>query len=196
MMMRTLKAIAGTVVLWAFVAMFSSFTGCRSIPTGGQLQFICTTNNDNTITLAKYIGVGGAVTVPSTFAGLPLTCIGDNAFRNCTNLTSVTIPRSVIQIRNFVFLDCTNLVTVKLPDMGDQHAGEATDKAYEVQVKTLRTSNCYLLRIQNVTPTRNEAPATDYAVRFCPLITVNYGNHLLVMLFTRPPSSSPTDTAV
>lgn len=73
---------------------------------------------------------------------------------------------------------------------------EATDKAYEVQVKTLRTSNCYLLRIQNVTPTRNEAPATDYAVRFCPLITVNYGNHLLVMLFTRPPSSSPTDTAV
>ncbi|MFZ4395083.1 MAG: hypothetical protein ACOYOU_05580 [Kiritimatiellia bacterium] len=30
---------------------------------------------------------------------------------------------------------------------------EATDKAYEVQVKTLRTSNCYLLRIQNVSPT-------------------------------------------
>jgi hypothetical protein len=29
---------------------------------------------------------------------------------------------------------------------------EAKDRAYEVQVKTLRTSNCYLLRIQDIIP--------------------------------------------
>jgi hypothetical protein len=41
-----------------------------------------------TITITKYTGSGGAVTIPSTMDGLPVTSLGDKAFEYCTNLTS------------------------------------------------------------------------------------------------------------
>ena len=49
------------VLLWASVAM---------LPAVGQAQFICRTNSDNTITIAKYKGSGGDVTIPTTINGL------------------------------------------------------------------------------------------------------------------------------
>ena len=41
-----------------------------------------------------------------------VTSIGDNAFRNCSNLTSVTIPNNVTSIGNNAFQGCNNLQTV------------------------------------------------------------------------------------
>ena len=43
-----------------------------------------------------------------------VTKIGDDAFRNCTNLKSVTIPDSVTKIGMRAFLGCTSLTTVTL----------------------------------------------------------------------------------
>ena len=40
--------------------------------------------------------------------------IGQDAFRNCTNLTSITIPNSMREIRMHAFRDCTALKTVNL----------------------------------------------------------------------------------
>ena len=40
----------------------------------------------------------GAVTIPSTLGGKPVTRIGEDAFYNCFGLTSVTIPDSVTSI--------------------------------------------------------------------------------------------------
>ena len=37
----------------------------------------------------------GAVTIPSTLGGKPVTSIEDSAFEDCSGLTSVTIPRQV-----------------------------------------------------------------------------------------------------
>ena len=45
-----------------------------------------------------------------------VTSIPDNIFRNCDNLTSITIPASVTTIGEYAFQDCTNLQTV---DFGD-----------------------------------------------------------------------------
>ena len=44
----------------------------------------------------------GAMTIPSTLGGKTVTSIGDNAFEDCSGLTSVTIPQYVLdrQIRN------------------------------------------------------------------------------------------------
>ena len=71
-----------------------SFT-TDSLPT----EFNYTINN-GTITITGYTGPGGAVTIPDTINGLPVTSIGDCAFYNCTSLTSVTIPNSVTSIGN------------------------------------------------------------------------------------------------
>lgn len=62
-----------------------------------QAQFNYTTNN-GTITITGYTGRGGAVTIPDTIAGLAVTSIDDEAFAECSTLTSVTVPAGVTYI--------------------------------------------------------------------------------------------------
>ncbi|MDE6775588.1 MAG: leucine-rich repeat domain-containing protein, partial [Ruminococcus sp.] len=47
------------------------------------------------------------VVIPSEIDGLPVTGIGDYAFFDCSGLTSVTIPDSVISIGESAFGDCS-----------------------------------------------------------------------------------------
>ena len=58
----------------------------------------------------------GAVAIPATLGGKPVTSIGDDAFYDCKGLTSVTIPNSVTSINKDVFYNCTNLTSVTIPD--------------------------------------------------------------------------------
>ena len=58
----------------------------------------------------------GAITVPSSLGGYPVTSIGLNAFRDCRGLMSVTIPNSVTSIGNHAFDGCSGLTSVKIPD--------------------------------------------------------------------------------
>ncbi len=52
-----------------------------------------------------------SVTIPDS-----VTSIGNSAFLNCTSLTSVTIPDSVTSIGNSAFYGCTSLTTIVIPD--------------------------------------------------------------------------------
>ncbi len=49
-------------------------------------DFSYTTNNSR-VNITKHIGSGGAVTIPSTIVGLPVTSIGNEAFGSCRSLT-------------------------------------------------------------------------------------------------------------
>lgn len=84
-------------------------------PAASQAQFNCTTNN-GAITIKGYTGAGGAVTIPDTISGLPVTSIGDGAFYMFWPLTSITIPGSVTNIGSFAFFVCTNLTSVTIPN--------------------------------------------------------------------------------
>jgi hypothetical protein len=79
-----------------------------------RAQFAYTTNN-GTITISDYSGPGGAVTIPSTISGLPVTTIGTAAFLGCTSLTSVTIPNTVTNIGVNAFNSCDSLTSVAIP---------------------------------------------------------------------------------
>jgi hypothetical protein len=81
----------------------------------GTPQFTFTTNEDNTIAITGYTGAGGAVTIPGTIRGLPVTSIGIDAFAENATLTSVTIPDGVTLIENGAFWYCTNLTSVMIP---------------------------------------------------------------------------------
>lgn len=79
-----------------------------------QAQFLYT-NINNQITITRYTGPTGSITVPSTIDALPVVAIAPKAFQN-TPPSSVTIPDSVLTIGDEAFaLDfaLTNVVMGK-----------------------------------------------------------------------------------
>ena len=58
----------------------------------------------------------GAITIPSEIDGKPVTSIGGDAFRDCTGLTSITIPNSVTSIGGEAFRGCTGLTSITIPN--------------------------------------------------------------------------------
>ena len=49
------------------------------------------------------ISASGSLVIPATYNGKPVTSIGVDAFRDCTGLTSVTIPNGVTSIGTRAF---------------------------------------------------------------------------------------------
>ena len=76
-----------------------------------------TLSNDKTYyTVSGYSGTERNVEIPSVYNGLPVTSIGERAFRYCSSLTSVVIPDSVTSISYQAFAGCSSLTSVVIPD--------------------------------------------------------------------------------
>jgi hypothetical protein len=86
-----------------------------ALPVALQAQFTYTTNN-GTLTITGYTGSGGAVTIPDTIDGLPVTSIGQYAFSFQTSLTNLTIPHGIINIENYAFSQCSGLASASIPN--------------------------------------------------------------------------------
>ena len=54
--------------------------------------------------------------IPSTINGVAVTSIGQNAFKGCTTLASVTIPEGVTSIGYSAFNGCESLTSVTIPE--------------------------------------------------------------------------------
>jgi hypothetical protein len=68
------------------------------------------------ITITGYKGPGGAVTIPATINGLPVTSLGSYACQSNSSLTSVTILNGVISIGAYAFAYCTSMTNVTIPN--------------------------------------------------------------------------------
>ena len=64
----------------------------------------------------EYVGAGGVVVIPDTDEdGNAVTAIGEMAFKDNADITSVTIPESVTTIGRNAFRQCRNLARVSIP---------------------------------------------------------------------------------
>ncbi|MBR5178065.1 MAG: leucine-rich repeat protein [Lachnospiraceae bacterium] len=55
-----------------------------------------------------------SINIPEKYRGKPVTRIGFSVFKDCINLTSITIPESVTSIGKGLFKDCTNLTNITI----------------------------------------------------------------------------------
>lgn len=97
--------------LWSFLPVNAENT--ESL-TDGNYTYTVT---DGKATVADFDeSVSGAVTIPDTLGGYPVTGIGDWAFSNCKSLTSITIPSGVTSIGYYAFWNCTGLESISIPN--------------------------------------------------------------------------------
>lgn len=55
------------------------------------------------------------VIIPRYYNGLPVTKIGDGAFLNRSEITSIVVPEGVLNIGNGAFRECVSLASISLP---------------------------------------------------------------------------------
>ncbi len=101
---------------------FPIFANAYDAEVGGIYYNLNSEKKEAEVTFKKdyvYNHYQGNIIIPSkiTFEGVEyiVTSIGYNAFESCDDLTSVTIPNTVINIRNDAFLWCSKLNSVNIP---------------------------------------------------------------------------------
>ena len=72
------------------------------------------TEYEDYIEITGYTGSDSEVIIPSEINGLTVTKIGSEAFSGCTNITSITMPDTIVSVGFMAFLECSNLSTIKL----------------------------------------------------------------------------------
>src|ERR1035438_1968935 len=95
-----------------------------TLPAAVEAQFTYTTNN-GAITITRYTGPGGAVTIPNKITGMPVTSIGPSAFQFNSSLTSVAITNSVISIGDGAFAACPSLTAITVDGVNPAFASVA-----------------------------------------------------------------------
>lgn len=110
----------GSLEQWNHITANNDVLGysCPSLVTDDYTaQFILVKNDlpdhyPKTVTITKYTGTESTVILPSTISSWPVTKIGEDALKDNTTITSVTIPASVTEIGSNAFAGCTNLTSV------------------------------------------------------------------------------------
>ena len=74
------------------------------------------TFNSSTGTITGYSGSEKVVNIPSNIGGIYVKAIGENAFKNNTDIETVIIPEGVNSIEDFAFYKCTGLKYVSIPE--------------------------------------------------------------------------------
>ena len=93
---------------------FNGCTGLTSITVSENNTVYHSQNNCIIETASKELVLGCKTSVIPDDGSV--TSIGNSAFRNCTGLTSITIPKSVTSICENAFKGCTRLTSITIPE--------------------------------------------------------------------------------
>ena len=84
-----------------------------------SITYIITSEEDKTVDVVSGNNITGEVTIPAIVSysdkDYYVTCIDNDAFKNCTGLTSLTIAEGVLYINDGAFYGCSSLSYLSLP---------------------------------------------------------------------------------
>ncbi len=126
---------------------------------------------------------GGAVTItscstgvtsldiPSHIGGNPVTVLSAHSFENCTNLTHLTLPPTLLTLSAYTFIWCTSLTELVIPPSvtyiggyafyGTTHLISVTIPASVTEVREVPFENCYAMQAINVDPANPVCSSQD-----------------------------------
>ncbi len=121
--MKNKQKLLLIVLSLAFVCItILAFGACNNTTQNKEQQIVETLRFQKIEGKEEYrvMGIGTVseldIVIPSTYKGFPVTEIGNNAFRDESYITSVTIPNSVTSIGNYAFYYCSSLTSVVIPN--------------------------------------------------------------------------------
>ncbi len=154
-MKRALSILLATVLLLTCIPLTAVSV---SADTSGDYEYTVT---DGKATITGYTGSGGAITIPSTLDGYPVTAIGDEAMF-CYNLTSVIIPNSVTTIGSSAFWHCDNLTSVSIPASVTSIGSSPFDSCEKLTLITVDSDNAHFSSKNGVLFNKNKSVLIQY----------------------------------
>ena len=107
-------AIAAFAVMAVMAVMMALCAVCAGAEAYGNFEYGVL--DDGTVEITGYKGSEQKVDVPEKINKKSVTRIGNLAFKNCTKITSIAIPDSVVYIGRSAFYNCTSLKSITIPD--------------------------------------------------------------------------------
>ncbi|MGI6710099.1 MAG: leucine-rich repeat protein [Bacilli bacterium] len=94
-------------VVWGYVS--------NSVTASGLEYAITLIDSNYSVIITGYQGIENEVVIPETIEGHPVTTIAFSAFSGKTQLTSITLPTSLLSIGDHAFSGCTQISTISIP---------------------------------------------------------------------------------
>lgn len=90
-----------------------------------KLQFLLADNQSSYTVGAINENIADEVIIPATYKGLPVTTLRREAFKNCKNITSLSLPKGLTTIGEYAVSSCTGLWTLYIPETVHTLEGDA-----------------------------------------------------------------------
>ena len=144
----------------------AALTAAGELVPGAMREYEYVVSN-RTVTLTRYTGPGGNVTVPGTIDNLPVVSIG-NAFHAPTvfdaaaGMTSITLPNTITNIADWAFYSCRALTNVIVPASVRAIGSLAFVQCTNLLAITVHPDNRFYSSIDGVLFNKNQTQLTRF----------------------------------
>ena len=107
------KSLSILLCIALFSCIFALGSSAATESTYGDLTY---TIDNGKITITDCKATATTADIPATIDGYPVTAIGNEAFYECSAITSVTIPEGVESVGRYAFYYCNKIKEVAIPD--------------------------------------------------------------------------------